>query len=80
MEWSKGPHTVKVVSYSGYKAEEKPQSFQIGDRSLEILKIEKTWYQEGLERRRKAYFRVRADDNNLYQIYYDEETECWFLD
>ena len=80
MEWTKGSHAVKVSSYSGYKAEEKPQSFQIGDRSLEILEIEKTWYQEGLDRRRKVYFRIRANDNSRYQIFYDEEIDCWFLD
>ena len=71
---------IKVTSYSGYKAEQEPRFLEIGGRKYEVRAIEKTWCEEGFDRRRKRYFLVKADDGNLYRIYYDEEMQEWFLE
>ncbi len=68
------PIPVKVRSHSGYKAEEYPEAFTISSRTFEINHIVDRWY--GVDH---AYFKVIADDDNLYILRYDKILDTWEL-
>jgi hypothetical protein len=52
---------IRVECYSGYKADERPQRFFLGEQCLEVQEVLDQWYGPG-----SKYFRVRAADNNIY--------------
>jgi hypothetical protein len=68
------PVPVRVESYAGYKAEEYPKAFSIGDRSFRVDRILDRWY--GADH---AYFKVRTDDGGLYILRYDQGSDAWEL-
>ena len=49
--------SIKVQTYSGYKADEKPTSFTLEDRRFEVRGILDQW--QGADH---AYFKLIADD------------------
>jgi hypothetical protein len=52
---------LRVECYAGYKADERPLRFELGARLYEVEEVIDRWYDpEG------AFFKVRADDGNLY--------------
>ena len=66
---------VRVSAYSGYKANERPHSFVLGDHSYQVEEILDQWY--GPE---AIYFKVRANDQNVYILKYDSVAEEWSLE
>ena len=69
------PENIKVTAYSGYKANERPISFKWRDRTLQIQDIIDRWYGPGHD-----YFKVRADDGNIYIIRWDRYLDIWRLE
>lgn len=65
---------IKVNSYSGFKGEERPVSFTIGDRTFQVVDLMDSWYGEGHD-----YYKVSADDGAVYIIRYDREMDEWEL-
>ncbi len=65
---------VHVEAYSGYKASERPLRFSLGERWYEVREVVDRWYGPDY-----LYFRVRADDGNLYVLRLDEGTQEWSL-
>lgn len=73
-------HPVEVTCYSGYKADERPLSFMHCGREFSVMDIEGSWYEEdGSGGTRRACFRVRADDGDLYLLSCDENKGDWLL-
>jgi hypothetical protein len=68
---------VRVECYSGYKADERPLRFFLGDHCLQVKEVLDQWYSPGT-----SYFRVRADDHNLYVLCnrWEEEATLWTLE
>jgi hypothetical protein len=64
-----------VECYSGYKADERPLSFQLDDRNIAVKELLDKWY--GID---YTYFKVRADDDNTYILKYDEHKDEWSLE
>lgn len=64
-----------VRCYAGYRGEERPLDFTLGERTLEVRDIEDRWYSPGA-----VYFRVLADDGNLYLLRHDEDVGEWTLE
>ena len=64
-----------VESYAGRKADERPIRFQLGDRTYQVDEVLDQWY--GPEH---AFFKVRADDGNLYILRHDERGGEWRLE
>jgi hypothetical protein len=67
---------VRVECYSGYKADERPIRFYLGDREFIVRRIAAQWLSpEG------TCFRVEADDGNLYVLRrsMSEESPVWDL-
>jgi hypothetical protein len=65
---------IKVECYSGYKADQRPVRFQLGGNTLEVKEIEDQWYGPSA-----LYFRVRANDGNIYVLRHDEANDRWTL-
>ncbi len=54
---------VRVECHSGYKADERPLRFRLGESVYEVREILDQWYGPDAN-----YFRVRADDDNIYVL------------
>jgi len=69
---------LKVECYSGYKVNERPVAFTIVEhefkRSFQVLEVLDSWYGETAD-----YFKVRADDDNIYLLKYDGSQDQWDL-
>lgn len=63
---------IRVSCYEGYRGEESPRSFSLGDRRLEVAEILDRWRGEGHE-----YFKLTASDGNRYILRRDREREEW---
>ena len=64
-----------VECYSGHRADERPLKFSIGDRTYMVERLDDKWYSPGV-----TYFRVLADDGNIYVLKHDESSDTWSLD
>jgi len=64
-----------VECYSGHRADERPLKFSTGDGTYIVERIDDKWYSPGA-----TYFRVLADDGNIYVLRHDEPSDTWSLD
>ncbi len=65
---------IKVECYSGYKGNESPMRFFLGNRSIEVEQVVDRWYGE-----HGSYFRVLGNDDNLYILKGPIEDGFWEL-
>jgi len=69
---------VKVECYSGYRVNERPVAFTINEcdytRSFKIREVIDCWFGETAD-----YFKVIADDENIYLLKYDGRQDNWDL-
>ncbi len=68
-------HPIKVTTYSGYKANERPSSFTIGDQRLEVRDIISMWVEP-----EKDFFRVIAEDQKVYTISRHRKSDLWSIE
>ncbi len=66
---------LKVRCYSGYKANERPVSFFLGDKEFQVKEILDRWYGPDY-----SYFKVKTSDENIYILKYDENKDFWELE
>ena len=66
---------LRVECYSGYRADERPLRFTLGERTFEVEEVEDRWFSP-----EACFFRVRADDGNIYVLRHDEPQDAWTLD
>ena len=66
---------IEVESYSGYKAEERPERCVLNGRVYEVNEVEDRWYSPDA-----VYFRVVASDGNRYVLRHDETNDMWTLE
>ncbi len=65
---------IRVDCYAGYRGEEEPRAFWLGERRLEVVELEDRWY--GPDYR---YFRCLADDGDRYVLRHDDASGEWDL-
>ena len=65
---------IKVEFCSKLQTKERPVAFQVCDRRYRIKEIVDRWYGVG-----EVFFKVEADDNNIYLLKYEEGQGCWDL-
>ncbi len=71
---------VSVAAYAGYKGGERPKSFIVDGKTIEILEIVKRWIEEGRDdRRRKRFFTLKGSDGSVHTLLYDETAAVWYL-
>jgi len=66
---------IKVIEYSGYKVNERPVRFILGDKELEVKEILDRWYGEEHD-----YFKVRASDDRIYILRWHRTLDFWSLE
>jgi hypothetical protein len=64
-----------VTCYSGHKANERPTGFMLGNKRFGIAEIIDRWYGPD-----HLYFKIRADDGNIYILKHDEIQDQWDLE
>ncbi len=65
---------VRVETYSGFKADERPLRLHLSERTLEVAAIEDRWYSPG-----ETYFRVLTNDGDRYVLRHMEAQDRWTL-
>ncbi len=65
---------VNVECYAGYRGEERPQRFSLGQRMIEVDEIIDQW--RGPDYR---YFKLQGDDGGIYILRYEEAAGRWEL-
>lgn len=65
---------IQVVCHAGYRAEEAPVRFLLGERMIEVEEIIDRWMGED-----HRYFKVRGDDKARYILRHDWTTGNWEL-
>ena len=69
---------LRVECYSGYKADERPRGFYLGERRYQVEEVLDQWYSP-----EETYFRVRADDGDIYILRRNHEKDpgdAWTLE
>jgi len=67
--------TMRVECYAGYRGDERPVRFTLGERTYNVREVEDRWYSP-----EAVFFRVLADDGNVYVLRHNEAQECWTLE
>ena len=65
---------LKVECYSGNMPNEGPIAFTLMDRQFKVNDVIDRWYGEGV-----IYFKVKADDDNIYLLKYSISQDHWDL-
>lgn len=65
---------IEVSCYAGYRYPERPVSFKLLERTFVVEEVLDRWYGEDY-----LYFKVRADDQRVYLLKYDQYQDQWFL-
>lgn len=66
--------TLRVHCYAGYRAEETPLRFFIGERAVEVAEVVDRWLSP-----EHRYFKVRGDDMGTYILRHDVPSNHWEL-
>ena len=65
---------VDVQCYAGQRADERPVSFQLGLHKYMVDELLDQWYGPN-----EKFFKVCADDGNLYILRHNLEADEWIL-
>ena len=66
---------VEVVCHSGYKGDERPVRFRLGGQDYFVEELLDQWYGPD-----DVFYKVRADDGNLYILRHNEREDEWRLE
>ena len=66
------PSDIIVECYAGYRGEEKPVRFYLGERLIEVEHVLDRWIDPG-----RRYFKVKGDDGGIYILSLDIMTQRW---
>ena len=65
---------VRVECYAGYRGEETPRRFHLGERTVEVAEVVDRWLAPD-----HRYFKVRGDDGARYILRHDPDSGEWEL-
>lgn len=63
---------IKVECYSGYRGEETPVRFYLGERCIEVLEVLDRWLDPACR-----YFKIRGDDSCIYILRHVTDKDGW---
>ena len=66
--------SIRVQCYAGYRAEQEPVAFWLGERRLAVLAVTDRWFSP-----MQRWFKVDAEDGDLYILRHDEDSDEWQL-
>jgi len=65
---------IRVECYAGYRSEEEPRAFWLGERRLSVMELVDRWLEPA-----SRCFKVKASDGDLYILRYDAARDVWEL-
>jgi len=65
---------LRVESQPGYRGEQEPLAFWLGERHLGVRRIIDRWFAPT-----QRWYKVEADDGHIYVLRHDEATAHWEL-
>jgi hypothetical protein len=65
---------IRVECYAGYRGEQEPRSFTMGEHRFEVLEILDRWIAPD-----HRYFKVKANDGRQLVLRYDAGNDDWEL-
>ena len=65
---------LRVSCYAGYRGEEAPQRFFLGERRIDVVDVLDRWTAPD-----RRYFKCRGSDGDLYILRHDVVHERWEL-
>jgi hypothetical protein len=65
---------IRVECYAGYRGEQEPTAFWLGERRIDVLEIVDRWLHP-----EHRYFKIRAPDARHYVLRHDERSGEWEL-
>jgi len=69
---------IEVITYSGYRGDERPVVFIFRGERIEILEILEKRIEEGFaDRSRKRVFKIKGSDGSIHLLCYDEQASAW---
>ena len=71
---SRDPFELSVECHAGYRADEEPRRFRLGERSVEVVEVLDRWLDPA-----HRYFKLRGDDGAVYILRQDTTTDRWEL-
>jgi len=66
--------SIRVECYAGFRAEQEPIAFWLGERKIGVRAIVDRWFAPT-----QRWFRVDADDGHVYVLRHDESSGQWDL-
>lgn len=60
--------------YAGYRGEEEPRRFWLGERAVAVEDVIDRWYEPEYR-----YYKVQGDDRGVYILRHDFESDHWDL-
>ena len=66
--------TVTVNCYAGYRSDETPTEFLLGERKVRVIDVVDRWLATD-----HRYFKVRGDDGGVYILRHDVTSGRWEL-
>jgi hypothetical protein len=70
-----GGEVVSVACYSGARYAERPTSFDWRGAGYSVKRVESEWLEPG-----ERHFRVRTEDDRLFELCYDERADLWLIE
>jgi len=68
-----------VIPYAGYRGDEAPRAFFLGNVRIDVLSVLESWVEETAGTRvRLRLFVVKGSDGRTHTLAYDEELNLWF--
>ncbi|MGH9361910.1 MAG: hypothetical protein ACRD2T_08330 [Thermoanaerobaculia bacterium] len=68
------PFVLNVECHAGYRGEETPRRFWLGEREIAVAEELDRWLSPD-----HRYFKVRGDDGEIYILRHDPEADRWEL-
>jgi len=65
---------LRVTCYAGYRGEEEPRRFHIGQRRVDVVEIVDRWTAPD-----HRYFKCRGSDGDIYILRHDVARDLWEL-
>jgi hypothetical protein len=66
--------SIRVECHAGYRGDERPLRFYLGERRVEVIEVVDRWLAPT-----HRYFKVRGDDGDTYILRHDEIEGRWEL-
>ena len=65
---------IRVECYAGYRGEQEPRAFWLGERRFEVVALLDRWLHPA-----HRYFKVKVDDGRTFILRHDASSDEWDL-